>query len=158
MPPVPHLPGRWPDFTDGDRWHKQLGMGRKPVWYDGRGTGMSDRDVADMSLEAMLSDLSAIATASGLAEFAVLNIGLSAIAMTYAVRHPDYATRLVAWPPVPSMAEFLASPALQTLPTIRSTGWPTFTNAVAHIPLGWGHPDEAREFAAWIREVSDPDA
>lgn len=42
------------------------------VHYDGRGTGHSQRDVRDLSLEAMVSDLEAVIDRAGLAEVSLL--------------------------------------------------------------------------------------
>jgi pimeloyl-ACP methyl ester carboxylesterase/DNA-binding winged helix-turn-helix (wHTH) protein len=66
------------------------------VRYDGRGFGLSDRDVADFSLEARVSDLAAVVDAVGLDRFAVLAAsGGGPQAIAYTARHPDRVTRLV---------------------------------------------------------------
>src|SRR5215467_7013355 len=43
------------------------------VHYDGRGTGHSQRDVTDVSLEALVSDLEAVVDRAGLAEVSLLS-------------------------------------------------------------------------------------
>ena len=66
------------------------------VRYDGRGFGLSDRDVNDFSLQARVSDLEAVVDALGLERFGVLGIssgGPAAIAFT--AQHPDLVTHLV---------------------------------------------------------------
>ncbi len=66
------------------------------VRYDGRGFGLSDRDVDDFSLEARVSDIEAVVDALGLERFGVLGIsngGPAAIAFT--ARYPERVTRLV---------------------------------------------------------------
>ena len=40
--------------------YEQLGRRLTLIQYDGRGTGHSQRDVTDLSLEAMVSDLEAV--------------------------------------------------------------------------------------------------
>jgi pimeloyl-ACP methyl ester carboxylesterase/class 3 adenylate cyclase len=66
------------------------------VRYDGRGFGLSDREVTDFSLDARLRDLEAVVDALGLEQFALY--ALSAGGMTgvaYTARHPERVTRLV---------------------------------------------------------------
>ena len=66
------------------------------VSYDCRGVGMSERDVADMSFDAWVHDLEAIVDAAGLETFALWGIsGAPAIAIAYAVRHPERVSHLV---------------------------------------------------------------
>ena len=42
------------------RWHERLAERRMLVGYDVRGTGLSEREVTDFSLEARLLDLQAV--------------------------------------------------------------------------------------------------
>jgi pimeloyl-ACP methyl ester carboxylesterase/DNA-binding CsgD family transcriptional regulator len=73
-----------------------LGSIATVVRYDERGFGMSDWDVDDFSLEARLGDLEAVVGAAGLERFALLGMsGGSAVALAYAIAHPDAVTRLV---------------------------------------------------------------
>ena len=50
----------WRDFL------AELSVGRTLVRYDERGTGLSDRDVADLSFEAMVGDLETLVDGLGL--------------------------------------------------------------------------------------------
>jgi pimeloyl-ACP methyl ester carboxylesterase len=84
---------------------------RTPVWrpwlveytrshtlirYDQRACGLSDREVADISLDAQVTDLEAIVDAAGLDRFALFGASQGgAIAIAYAARHPDRVSRLV---------------------------------------------------------------
>src|SRR2546427_1341477 len=80
----------WRHFLD------QLGEVATVVRYDERGFGMSDWDVDDFSLEARLADLEAIIDAAGLERFAMLGMsGGSAVALAYAIAHPERVTRLI---------------------------------------------------------------
>ena len=80
----------WRDFLD------ELGSGRHLVRYDERGTGLSDRDAADISFEAMVGDLETVVDALGLERFALLGMSQgAAISIAYAVRHPERVTGIV---------------------------------------------------------------
>jgi DNA-binding winged helix-turn-helix (wHTH) protein/pimeloyl-ACP methyl ester carboxylesterase len=66
------------------------------VRYDERGTGLSDRDVADFSFEAFVRDLATVVDDIGLQRFALLGISQGApVSIAYAVRHPDRVSRLI---------------------------------------------------------------
>jgi pimeloyl-ACP methyl ester carboxylesterase/DNA-binding CsgD family transcriptional regulator len=64
--------------------------------YDQRGCGLSDRDNAQVSFEAWVSDLETVVDAAGLARFALLGASQgAAIAIAYAVKHPERVSKLV---------------------------------------------------------------
>jgi DNA-binding winged helix-turn-helix (wHTH) protein/pimeloyl-ACP methyl ester carboxylesterase len=66
------------------------------IRYDERGTGLSDWDVAELSFETFVRDLEAVADALDLRRFALFgNAQGAAVAIAYAVRHPERVSRLV---------------------------------------------------------------
>jgi pimeloyl-ACP methyl ester carboxylesterase len=66
------------------------------VRYDGRGFGLSDRDVGDFSLEARVSDLKAVVDAAGLERFAILAVSSGGpIAIAFTAKYPDRVSSLV---------------------------------------------------------------
>ena len=74
----------------------EMASRHKLVSYDCRGVGMSQRDVTDMSFEAWIHDLEAVVDAVGLETFALWGIsGAPAVAIGYAVRHPERVSHLV---------------------------------------------------------------
>jgi class 3 adenylate cyclase/pimeloyl-ACP methyl ester carboxylesterase len=80
----------WRTFIDG--------MSRQNLFvrYDGRGMGLSDRQVSDYSLEAQLRDLEAVVDALGLERFTLYAISQGGpTAITYAVRHPERVSHLI---------------------------------------------------------------
>ena len=94
---VPHAPFSHcqVEWRQGD-FYDRLCQNRSVVTFDPRGTGLSDRDVADYSLDARLLDLEAVVDRLGLETFALNAIRQSgALVITYAVRHPERVTHLV---------------------------------------------------------------
>ncbi|HKA58847.1 MAG TPA: alpha/beta fold hydrolase, partial [Gemmatimonadales bacterium] len=74
----------------------EMASRHKLVNYDCRGVGMSQRDVLDMSFDAWIHDLEAVADAAGLERFGLWGIsGAPAVAIAYAARHPERASHLV---------------------------------------------------------------
>src|SRR2546430_1490112 len=62
--------------------YEALGRDVRLVQYDGRGTGHSQRDVADVSSEAMLRDLDAVVAAAGLRDRPIAILGFYASVTT----------------------------------------------------------------------------
>lgn len=66
------------------------------VTYDGRGTGLSDRDVEHFSLETMVEDMETVVDACGLEKFAILAFSQScAVSVAYAAKHPERVSHMV---------------------------------------------------------------
>ena len=77
-------------------WLNALGREHTLIRYDERGCGLSDHDVADVSFEAWVRDLEAVADAERLDRFPILGISQGcAVAIAYAVRHPERVSKLV---------------------------------------------------------------
>jgi pimeloyl-ACP methyl ester carboxylesterase/DNA-binding winged helix-turn-helix (wHTH) protein len=77
-------------------WLQALGRERTLVRYDERGCGMSDWAVERFEFDAWVEDLELVVDSVGLDSFPL--VGLSqggAVAIAYAVRHPDRVTKLV---------------------------------------------------------------
>jgi pimeloyl-ACP methyl ester carboxylesterase len=72
--------------------HQILGLAHRHslLRYDGRGMGLSQRDVTEISFERLVGDLESVVDRAGLERFAL--VGLSqggAVAAAYASRHPE---------------------------------------------------------------------
>jgi pimeloyl-ACP methyl ester carboxylesterase len=77
-------------------WLEGLGQSHSLVRYDERGCGLSDWDVGELSLDHWVSDLETVVDAAELERFTLLGISQgSAIAVVYAVRHPERVERMV---------------------------------------------------------------
>ena len=104
--------GQGPPLLKASNWLNHLEYDwESPIWshllrgfasknrlirYDGRGNGLSDWDVGELSFETYVKDLEAVAEATGVERFALLGISQgSAISIAYAVRHPERVSHLV---------------------------------------------------------------
>ena len=92
-----HLEFEW-ERPDWQRWFTWglLAQSQLYVRYDGRGMGLSDRQVDDLSPEAQVRDLEAVVDALNLDRVALYGMSQGgATAITYAVRHPERVTHLI---------------------------------------------------------------
>jgi pimeloyl-ACP methyl ester carboxylesterase/DNA-binding CsgD family transcriptional regulator len=77
-------------------WIEALSKDYALLRMDERACGLSDWDVAELSMDAWVHDLEAVVDAAGLERFALFGHSQGAsIAIEYAVRHPERVTHLV---------------------------------------------------------------
>jgi pimeloyl-ACP methyl ester carboxylesterase/DNA-binding winged helix-turn-helix (wHTH) protein len=110
-------------------WLRELGSDHRLVRYDERGTGLSDWNVENLDFASWVDDLEAVADAVGAERFDLLGISQGvAVAIAYAVRHPQRVRRLVlfggyarGWAKRPNHPE--ATERRQALLTLTRLGW-----------------------------------
>ena len=77
-------------------WLQELTLSHTLIYYDERGSGLSDWNAEDVSFEAWVRDLEAVVDAAGLRRFPLFAMSQAgAVAVAYAARHPDKVTRLI---------------------------------------------------------------
>lgn len=90
-----HLERDW-DSPVWKHWMEGLSAHFRLVRYDQRGNGLSDRDPADLTFEAMIADLESIIDAAGLRRVFLLGISHGcATSIAYAARHPERVAGMV---------------------------------------------------------------
>lgn len=127
------------------------------VLYDGRGSGHSQRDVADLSLDAELLDLDAVVAQAGLTQFALLGYYHSVpLALAYAARHPTRVTHVVLFGGTARGLDAMSPAETQALLTLIERDWDLFVDSAAHAWLGWGAGENGRLMADLFRTASTP--
>jgi class 3 adenylate cyclase/pimeloyl-ACP methyl ester carboxylesterase len=115
--------------------YRELSRDHSLIRYDARGNGLSDRDVDEVSFETFVSDLEAVADASGLESFALLGISQGcAVSIAYAVRHPERVTHLALYG---GFAVGWAKRAMSAVDKERRTAMLTLMR------VGWGQENPA---------------
>lgn len=77
-------------------WVRDLARGYSLLRYDGRGNGLSERNVEDFSLDTWVQDLETVVDAAGFDKFALMGHSQgSSVAIAYAVRHPERVSHLI---------------------------------------------------------------
>src|SRR5574341_170789 len=103
VPPLPwtHLETELAD-PDYRAWDERIAHGLTYARYDSRGSGLSDRDASDFSLDALMLDIDAVAARAGFERFGLVGISVgSPLAIAYAARRPEKVSNLVLWCPFP---------------------------------------------------------
>ncbi len=134
------------------RWYERLAPERMLVRYDVRGTGLSDRNVADYSLEAQVLDAEAVVDRLGLDRFDLLGAAdAGPVAIAYAASHPEHVSRLVLWCAWARTSD-ITSPRIQAWLGLIDQDWELMTDTCAHLVLGWSGGELGRQAAERLRE------
>ena len=160
MPPVAfsHVQLEW-RVPEARRCYERLAESRKLVRYDLRGTGLSQRDVTDFSLDSQMLDLEAVVDRLGVERFALFGFTSSGpAAIAYAARHPERVSHLILWCSYARGADYLASPQVEALVGLIDKDWELYTETVSHARLGWSEGEPAQRFAELVRESYTPAA
>ena len=143
--------GRGPAMLEVATWLNHLEHDSKsPVWaprlaeltahytltrYDGRGCGLSERDVKDLTFDACLCDLEAVVDAAGLKQFILLGCCQgTGLAIAYAARHPDRVSHLILYGAF-ARGRMKRNPSAQDIEEINTM--------LKLVELGWGHDNSA---------------
>ena len=109
-------------------WWTELSKHHRVIRYDERGNGMSQRDVSDVSFDTWVRDLETVVDAAGLDRFSLLGISRGgAIAIAYAMKHPERVRKLVLYGAFPVGLNHYGSPkeleARRALISLTRLGW-----------------------------------
>jgi class 3 adenylate cyclase len=127
------------------------------VRYDHRGFGLSQRDISDFALDALLSDLEAVVDKLGLTTFVLLAMGgwTAPVAISYAAAHPERVSQLVLLLPLTAIPpQFQQQVQALLLP---GSDWRFFNESIVRRFLGWEDEEISRQLAALWREASSFD-
>jgi class 3 adenylate cyclase len=164
-PPLVYLSG-WPFEHAGQEWqfpdyrllYEHLATHAMLVRFDGRGSGLSQRDVADISIEGRLRDLEAVVDRLGLDTFALCGFSTSSpLAITYAARHPERLTQLVLYDAWVTPAALASSPQGLAFMAMMRADWTSFTELLSSLGYGWSAGEPARRYARFLRQCVSQD-
>ncbi|EGP06505.1 hypothetical protein CSIRO_3898 [Bradyrhizobiaceae bacterium SG-6C] len=136
------------------------------VRYDGRGNGLADREVPDVSFDAFVSDLETVAATIDSPRFALLGLSQGcASAVAYAVAHPERLSHLVLYGGYAVGRNRRDDPGddkkAQAFLAMMRQGWgddgSAFMRAFSSIYLPNGTPEQIKWFADMQRMSSSGD-
>ena len=127
------------------------------IQFDGRGTGRSQRDMTDLSLEAYLGDIDAIVDAARVDAVVLLGFYASAPhAIAWAARNPERIRGLILFGGATGHGVTMQAPAMRALLSLIERDWDTFVESMTHAWLGWPEGDEGRLAADVFRTSTTP--
>lgn len=133
------------------------------VRYDGRGSGLADRNVEDVSYDAFVRDLEMVAATVPAPRFGILGLSQGcATAIAYAVRHPERVAYLVLYGGYAQGRNRRGDPAdrdrAEAMLAMMRQGWgdegSAFMRAFSSIYLPNGSPEQIRWFAEMQRSAA----
>jgi class 3 adenylate cyclase len=125
------------------------------IRYDGRGFGLSDRDVADFSVGAMVRDLEAIANHLGLESFDLLAFGFEGSSgIAYAARNPERVAHLLLWH-VPAVGSDVPE-QYHDLVALATRDWEMVTESWIRATLAWTEGELPQVGVELMRASADP--
>jgi pimeloyl-ACP methyl ester carboxylesterase/DNA-binding CsgD family transcriptional regulator len=140
-------------------WSEALAERRMLVRYDPRGSGLSDRDVADLSLDALVADLKAVIDALELRRVPLIGLCQGGvIATAFAARHPERVSRLVLYDSylhgafTDDVPEYLARQA-QAFSDVIELGWGRKVGAYREMFANLLMPEASSHQIKWIDEL-----
>jgi len=155
--PFSHLEAEWWVPT-ARLLDQRLAERMRVVRFDPRGSGLSQRNVADLSLEARLLDLETVVDHLHIDRLTINGYGSGGpVGIAYAARHPDRVSHLFLIDSFARGGDFAQSARAASLIALASSDWDLFTETVASVFLGWSAGEPARRFAAFLRECVTPD-
>ena len=127
---ISHLDMQW-DIVGFPEWVERLTRFSRVIMFDKRGTGLSDRDVGDSTLDERADDLRAVLDAAGSERAAVFGLSEGgALAMLFAATYPDRVRSLVLFATLARAASAPDYPpganqerALRRIVELTETGW-----------------------------------
>jgi DNA-binding winged helix-turn-helix (wHTH) protein/pimeloyl-ACP methyl ester carboxylesterase len=139
-------------------WYTALSRHHRLVRYDERGNGMSQRDVPDVSFDTWVRDLETVVDAAGLDRFPLLGISRGgAIAIAYAVKHPERVTQLVLYGAFAAGMKHVGTPqeleARRALASLLRLGWGLNNPAFCRTFTCRFIPEATPEHEQWFDEL-----
>jgi class 3 adenylate cyclase/alpha-beta hydrolase superfamily lysophospholipase len=151
-----HLQAEW-EIADARAFYEALAKRRTVVRLDPRGTGLSDWEAPDVSVEGRRRDVEAVVDALGLERMALLGMSHGGqTAATYASMHPEKVSHLITYGSYSRIRLSLAGAAV--LIELVRTQWGLGSAALTAAILPSATPEDAAEFTKLQRRASSGEA
>ena len=138
-------------------YFEALGRKRRFIIYDGRGAGLSDRQVTDFGLESQVLDLEAVVERLHLQHFALFAFGHAGPAyISYAARNQERVSHLILWCSYPRAPGFGNSPRAQAAWAMMENDWEMYTQLEGYRFSGWAGGPAAQWYTDFIRQSNSP--
>ena len=151
--PFSHSQREW---ENGSEFYEKLTEKWSVVQFDPRGTGLSERNIEDFSLETRLLDIEAVLDKLDVGQVALHGIGWSGpLVVTYAVRHPERVSHLILDDSHARTEDFMNIPQIRALDQLTGQ-WDTFLEYLVYMIYGYGR-EEAAPMVEHLRACVSPE-
>lgn len=131
---------------------ERLSERRLVVRLDPRNGGLSDRGVADISMEARLQDVLAVVDRLELESFAVqAHLAMVPLAITLAARFPERVSHLILSQPYARGEDYWNVPRRKGLDMLSQSSWEIYTETTMSAAMSWAPGELPRALAAHMR-------
>jgi pimeloyl-ACP methyl ester carboxylesterase/DNA-binding CsgD family transcriptional regulator len=154
LTPKSHLEREW-QYPEQRAWLQELAQRHRVFRFDRRCIGLSD-SVGEFGVDELLIDVEALVKEEGLGRFAlVARVSSASTAILYANKHQEQVSHLVLFCPYIHNQELLQnSGPHQAVRATAAIDWGTFTQTLAELTTGWTDMEQARRYAAYLRQCS----
>jgi len=144
-----------------EAYYGALARSFRLITFDARGTGMSERDVADVSAGTLLADAEAVTDAAKVDRFVVLGgaaLLASSTALQLATARPERVTHLVLESPYQNVRELADTPYGRVGLALAEVDWGVYVQTLIRVLGGWDAADSAwlDPFAKAAARWADP--
>jgi len=151
--PFSHSQREW---ENGSEFYEKLAEKWSVVQFDPRGTGLSERNIEDFSLETRLLDIEAVLDKLDVGPVALHGIGWSGpLVVTYAVRHPERVSHLILDDSHARTQDFMNIPEIRALDQLTGQ-WDTFLEYLTFMIYGYGR-DQAAPIVEFMKACVSPE-
>jgi class 3 adenylate cyclase len=152
IPPFSHILLEW-EMPECREQYERLSKQHMLVRYDGRGCGLSDRDIDSYSIDSQILDLEAVVNSLGLERFALMvSSHWGPVGIAYAARNPERVSNLILWCCIASGSEFFGGAQVEARIELLQKDFELYSETTAHVLYGWSVGEPARRIAKLIRE------
>ena len=155
-PPFCHVQLDWEIYSS---LTQELIKKHRLIWFDWPGTGLSERERYDFSMDAMIRNTEVVVNKLALKSFTVCALSDSVpIGVTYAVKDASRVSRLLLFDGWATHSEISQLPAYTTEYALRHHDWFLYTETLVRVLWGIDDDELARQMAAYLRTTVEPDA
>jgi len=113
---------------------RRVAQGRQLIRFDMRGVGLSDRDVPDMSLDALRRDIEAVVRAVGQPRLSLWGSIIGGVrALDYAARYPDTVDRLILHTAFSRISDVFPRQMLENFAALARSNWDLLVKTLADL-------------------------
>ena len=130
-----------------------MGVNRRLILLDQRGSGMSDREVNDFSRQALAKDIEAVVDTLKLGRVALFSIDFACrAALEYAFRNPERVSRVILYAPYVRGKDLAPRERLDAVLKLIRSGWDLAVEIIPVLIMPGTDPETQRNFFEALRE------